>query len=84
VNDTEVGIRRIVAQRIDADDLTLMVKDTDWTVRYEVALRAPPALLEKMLDDVDEEVRQTARQCWEAITSEPVTRSARDGEGIHF
>lgn len=68
-DDEEVGIRRIVAQRMDADDLEMMSKDCDWTVRYEVALRATPDLLQQMLDDVEEEVRLAAQQRWKALSA---------------
>jgi hypothetical protein len=62
VNDPEVQIRRIVVQRMEIDDLIMMSQDVDWTVRYEVALRANSALLEKLLNDSDEEVRDIAQQ----------------------
>jgi hypothetical protein len=62
VNDPEVQIRRIVVQRMEIDDLVMMSQDVDWTVRYEVALRANSALLEKLLNDSDEEVRDIAQQ----------------------
>ena len=67
-NDPETYIRRIIAQRINSDDLELLGKDSGWTVRYEVAKRASPALLQQMIDDVEEEVRLIARQRYEAFS----------------
>jgi hypothetical protein len=47
---------------MDIDDLELMSRDDDWTVRYEVAMRANPELLEHLLLDSDDEVRAVAEQ----------------------
>jgi hypothetical protein len=47
---------------MDVDDLELMKCGSDWTVRYEVALRAKPVLLAEMLSDSDEAVREVAQQ----------------------
>jgi hypothetical protein len=47
---------------MDIDDLEIMKCDSDWTVRYEVALRAEPALLAEMLSDSDEELRGVVQQ----------------------
>jgi hypothetical protein len=38
-------------------------------VRYDVALRAKPDLLQQMLDDVEEEVRFAAQQRWETLSA---------------
>ena len=71
-NDVDVAIRRIVAQRMDEEDLQQISQDEDWTVRYKVALRVPPALLEQMLDDPEEEVRLIAKQRWEALSAKTI------------
>jgi hypothetical protein len=47
---------------MDVDGLELMKCDSDWTIRYEVALRAESCLLTEMLGDSDEAVREVARQ----------------------
>jgi hypothetical protein len=47
---------------MDIDDLELMKHDKDWTVRYEIALRAGPALLAELVNDTDEAVREVALQ----------------------
>ena len=76
--------RAIAARYLPVSQLQPLLADPDEAVRRMLAyriplewlmelLRAPPALLEKMLDDVDEEVRLTARQRWEEMNSEPST-----------
>lgn len=66
-NDPEISIRRIVAQRIDVDELGLLADDADWTVRYEVALRALPDLLQQLQHDAEEDVRMVAQQRYEEL-----------------
>jgi len=56
-DDPEDDIRRLVAERIDLASLVLMYQDQDWVVRYRVAERALPDLLEKMRHDPEPDVR---------------------------
>ena len=55
---------------MDEEDLNLISQDEDWTVRYEAALRAGPALLQQLLNDSEEDVRLIATQRLDALTIE--------------
>jgi len=70
--DHQLYIKTLQRQRLCRQtlaDLEMISKDSDWTVRYEVALRAKPDLLRQMLDDAEEEVRLAARQRWTALVA---------------
>lgn len=46
---------------MEIEDLALLSRDPDWTVRYEVAIRAEDDLLAQLAEDPDPEVSQIAR-----------------------
>jgi hypothetical protein len=62
LSDDQLGhdyfeVRAIAARRASVFRLTALIKDSDETVRLQVALRLPQALLAKLVNDPHREVR---------------------------
>lgn len=64
--DDAPEVRRIIARRLPPGLLTTLATDPDWAVRWEVAERLDPgqhaALLQRLTQDEDPEVRLLAQQ----------------------
>jgi len=70
-HDRAATVRRIVAQRAPVPLLNALAGDADWAVRWEVAaradLRSQAALLQRLAQDEDTEVRAQARERLAAV-----------------
>jgi hypothetical protein len=60
VNDSSDEVRRIVAERLNADEAIVMLNDEDWMVRYTVAQKVDPLTLKALLNDPEPDVRELA------------------------
>lgn len=77
--DTDADVRLEVAQRLRPDQLGLLVRDPDCRIRYEVANRGDERCLRALLDDVDDMIRDAARERLSSMHSSGGGTPARTG-----
>ena len=65
----EVRLGREVAARLPTDQLSLLLSDSDFRVRYAVAERIAEEELFPLLDDPEEPIRELARERIAAVPS---------------